>query len=248
MDRRDGQHRGWPQGAGQQREIWPNRWAAGLALAQQLTAWRNRAADTTVIGLPRGGIAVGAAVAQQLNLPLASWSVRKLALPQQPEYALGAIAAGGAVVWNTAALRQVAMAPQSKQQLIDAESPELSRRQQRFGDPPGSALRGRQLIVVDDGIATGMTVLAALDSLHQLAPAALVLAVPVLDRELVASLEARVDSLVAVQVVDGLQAVGAYYDDFGQLSDDDVLALLQAAQRSRQNKHHQRQCAGDAVL
>jgi len=102
--------------------------------------------------------------------------------------------------------------------------------------------------VVDDGIATGMTVLAALDSLRQLAPAALVLAVPVLDRELVASLEARVDSLIAVQVVDGLQSVGAYYDDFGQLSDDDVLALLQSAQRSCQKKHHQRQCAGDAVL
>lgn len=225
MDRR-----GWQQPDWQARQIWPNRWAAGLALAQRLSARRDRAAGTTVIGLPRGGIAVGAAVAQQLNLPLASWSVRKLALPHKPEYALGAIAAGGAVVWNPAALRQTAISPQIKQQLIDSESQELSRRQHLFGDPPGSALQGRHLIVVDDGIATGMTVLAALHSLQQLAPAELVLAVPVLDRELVSSLEDLVDSLVAVQVVDGLQAVGAYYDDFSQLSDNDVLALLQQSQ------------------
>lgn len=220
----------------QERRSWPNRWAAGVELAQQLLSWRQHAADTTVIGLPRGGIAVAAAVARELHLPLASWSVRKLSLPEQPEYAVGAIAAGGAVVWNPVALRQSGLSSAGQQQLIDAESRELRRRQQRYGDPPAPALRGRHLIVVDDGIATGMTVMAVLQSLRQLSPAALVLAVPVLDRALVPVLQPQVESLVAAQVVEGLQAVGLYYDDFGQLTDGDVLALLEAAKANLQTR------------
>ncbi|MEB3235037.1 MAG: phosphoribosyltransferase family protein [Cyanobacteriota bacterium] len=217
----------------QHQQIWPDRWAAGLELAQRLEPWRGRSGETVVLGLPRGGIAVAAAVAQTLALPLGSWAVRKLALPSHPEYAIGAIAAGGVVIWNPAAMGLLGANGGRRQQLINAESPELSRRQQRFGDPPAAALRGRHLIVIDDGIATGMTVLAALQSLRQLAPAELVLAVPVLDRRLMTSLQARSDSLVALRIVEGLQAVGAYYDNFEQLSDREVLELLAQANRPR---------------
>lgn len=213
--------------------IWPDRWTAGRDLATKLEPWRDRSADTTVIGLPRGGIAVAAAVARELQLPLASWAVRKLALPTRSEYAIGAIAAGDAVVWNQAALQRAGVSSATQQALLETESHELRRRQQCFGDPPGSTLRGRRLIVVDDGIATGMTVLAALQSLRKLGPRELVLAVPVLDRQLLPVLDAQVDALVAAQVVDGLMAVGAYYTDFAQLSDTDVLALLHDTKGSR---------------
>lgn len=216
----------------QTHQRWSNRRAAGLALAQRLSRWRDRANDTTVIGLPRGGIAVAAAVAEELGLPCASWAVRKLALPSQPEYAVGAIAAGDVVVWNPAALISRDLGSSDRQQLIERERGELLRRQQRFGDPPATALHGRHLIVVDDGIATGMTVLAALQSLRQLCPAELVLAVPVLDREVLPLLTPLVDVLVAAEIVTGLDAVGSYYQDFSQLGDAEVLTLLERNQLS----------------
>ena len=210
-----------------QQPLWRDRRAAGLALASQLSRWRGRGCDTTVIGLPRGGIAVAAAVAHELQLPLASWAVRKLTLPGQPEYAIGAIAAGDAVVWNSSALRQFGLSPERQQACIAAVRPELQRRQRLYGDPPAEQLRGRQLLVVDDGIATGMTAQAALQSLRQVEPRTLVLAVPVVDRAVAARLATLVDAWIAVAVVDDLQAVGAYYEDFSQLSDAAVLALLQ---------------------
>ncbi|MEB3172801.1 MAG: phosphoribosyltransferase family protein [Cyanobacteriota bacterium] len=210
----------------QHQPFWSDRTAAGVALARLLEAWRGRHDDTTLIGLPRGGIAVAAAAAQELQLPLASWAVRKLVVPSQSEYAIGALAAGDTVVWNTAALRQFGLSPERQQQCIAAERPELMRRQRLYGDPPAASLRGRQLIVIDDGIATGMTVQAALQALQHTEPQALVLAVPVLDRQVVQTLQPLVDQLITIEVVDDLQAVGAYYDDFSQLTDDAVLALL----------------------
>lgn len=213
----------------QHEPLWSNRTVAGLALAQQLQAWRGRSTDTTVIGLPRGGIAVAAAAAMQLQLPLASWAVRKLTLPSQSEYAIGAIAAGPAVAWNTSALRQFGLTQQRLQACIAGESAELLRRQQLYGDPPMADLKGRNLLVVDDGIATGMTAEAAVLSLRQVQPAALVLAVPVLDRQVAIKLRPLVDQLIAVAEVDDLQAVGAYYETFEQLSDATVLSLLEQA-------------------
>ncbi len=208
--------------------LWKDRRAAGLQLAERLRPWAHQAQTTTVIGLPRGGVAVAAAVAEQLQLPLASWSVRKLALPSAPEYALGALAAPDVVVWNPRAWGATRLNAAQQQALVDAARPELERRRQRFGDPDPAALRGRHLIVVDDGIATGMTVRAALQALRHCDPAELVLAVPVLDQRLVDSLSPLVDALVAVAIVSGLRAVGDYYDDFSQVSDPMVEQLLQA--------------------
>lgn len=206
--------------------LWANRHAAGLELATLLQRWADQPQSTTVIGLPRGGVAVAAAVAQTLHLPLGSWAVRKLATPLQPEYAIGALAAGGVVVWNREALAAHRISPHEQQQLVAAASTEVERRQQRYGQLNPNHLRGRRLIVVDDGIATGMTVRAALQALRQRFPAELVLAVPVLDRRLVEELKPLVDALVAVVAVDNLRAVGAFYADFGQLSDDEVITLL----------------------
>lgn len=216
--------------------LWPDRWAAGLELAQSLQAWAGQAETTTVIGLPRGGVVVAAAVAERLRLPLASWAVRKLARANEPEYAVGALAPGNVVVWNPAALAAGTLTPLEQQQLVAAATPELKRRSIRFGDPEGQTLQGRRLLVVDDGIATGMTVRAALQSLRQWEPKELVLAVPVLDQSLVNQLRPLVDALVAVVAVDHLRAVGVFYDHFEQLRDEDVIALLQRA-RETSSRH-----------
>lgn len=213
--------------------LWPSRWAAGLDLAERLQPWAGQAANTSVIALPRGGVAVAAAVAQRLQLPLGCWAVRKLAAAQAPEYALGALAAGGVVVWNQAAIAAGRIGEAQQQHLVAAATAEVERRQRLFGRIAASRLQGRQLIVVDDGIATGMTVQAALLALRRCQPAALVLAVPVLDRRLVPELSPLVEQLVCLAAVENLRAVGLFYDDFQQLSDDDVSALLETAQGER---------------
>ncbi len=209
--------------------LWANRRAAGLELATLLQRWADQAQSTTVIGLPRGGVAVAAAVAEQLHLPLGCWAVRKLSRPLAPEYAVGALAAGGVVVWNPTAISRGNISQREQQQLINAATAEVERRQQRFGQSDARTLQGRRLLVVDDGIATGMTVRAALQALRQCQPSELVLAVPVLDRQLVSELQPLVDAVIAVVAVDNLMAVGTFYDDFRQLSDTDVVNLLAEA-------------------
>lgn len=169
---------------------------------------------------------MAAAMASCLELPLASWSVRKVADPLWPELAIGAVAGGDVVVWRNGegAIRRATNA--TMHGWLRAQQQALRRRQQLFGDPTAEQLRGRHLIVVDDGIATGMTVKAALLSLRHLEPASLALAVPVVDRDVAAELSLLVDRFVALAVVDDLQAVGLWYEHFEQLQDEQVLALL----------------------
>jgi predicted phosphoribosyltransferase len=186
-----------------------------------------------VIGLPRGGVAVAAEVAEQLHLPLASWAVRKLAHPAAPEVAVGAIAPGGVLIWDEPYLRQLHLDPLLRRQLVAQQDDELRRRQRLFGDPPPASLRGRPLLVVDDGVATGLTVRAALESLRQAKPAQLVLAVPVIDQLVAARLRPLVDELVALAEVAGLMAVGAWYERFEQLDDAQVKALMAAGKRDQ---------------
>ncbi len=207
--------------------LWTDRHQAGLALAEAFADRRGHGGDTTLVALPRGGVAVAAAMASPLGLPLVTWSVRKIADPRWPELAIGAVAAGGLVVWrNGAGGRQRATTAPEHGWRRDQEL-ELERRQRLFGDPPGDQLRGRHLIVVDDGIATGMTVKAALLSLRRVGPASLALAVPVVDREVAGELGRLVERMQALAVVSDLQAVGLWYAQFEQLSDCQVLALLQ---------------------
>jgi len=205
--------------------LWQNRREAGLALAERLQAWRDQP-GALVIGLPRGGVAVAAALAGALHLPLAPWAVRKLGHPADPEVAIGAIAPGGVVLWDQASLRQLGLSPQQQARLVADQRRELERRQRLFGDPEPVALRDRPLLVVDDGVATGLTVRAALASLRQCQPRQLVLAVPVIDETVAQQLESAVDGLVALARVRGLRSVGAWYGHFGQLEDARVLALL----------------------
>ncbi|MFY8150310.1 MAG: phosphoribosyltransferase [Prochlorococcaceae cyanobacterium] len=201
--------------------LWRDRHQAGRELAQRFQD-PPAAPGTVLLALPRGGVPVAAAMAAHLQLPLATWSVRKVADPAFPEVAVGAVAAGGVVVWRQGA-------EEGRRAWLQEQERELARRRQVFGDPEPGLLRGRPLIVVDDGIATGMTVQAALRSLRRLAPASLALAVPVVDRAVALRLSRQVERFEALAVVDDLVAVGLWFERFEQLSDAEVLELLAAA-------------------
>ncbi len=184
------------------------------------------------MALPRGGVSVAAALAETLELPLTTWAVRKLAHPAAPEFAIGAMAPLEVVLWDEAAVRACGLTQDQQDQLLEQQRRELRRRQSCFGDPSPEQLQGRHLLVVDDGIATGFTVRAALESLRRCRPASLRLAVPVVDRRVVPLLEPLVEELVALAVVDHLRAVGEWFAHFEQLSDQQVLALLAQHGRS----------------
>lgn len=208
------------------RSRFADRREAGEQLTVALQAWSGCGANSSVIALPRGGVVVGAAVAQGLSLPLRTWAVRKLADPREPEVAIGAIAPGGVALWNESAGGMEQLTPHVREQLLAAQEQELRRRRRLYGDPAAEELRGRHLIVVDDGIATGWTARAALLSLRQLNPASLVLAAPVCERTLKPELETLVEQLVVLRWVHRLQAVGQWYGHFEPVEDEQVLALL----------------------
>lgn len=206
--------------------LWSSRAAAGRELAERLSHLRGRS-DLILVALPRGGVAVAAAMAEHLEAPMVTWAVRKLVHPSNPEYAIGAIAPGGITLWDERHEHDRFLSqPSLREQLVHGQEIELERRRRIFNDPPATFLRGRHLLVVDDGIATGMTVKAALASLRKVGPALLTLAVPVVDRRLVDELNRLVDELEPLAIVDHLRSVGEWYREFPQLDDEEVLRLL----------------------
>ena len=213
--------------------LWSHRQEAGEALARCFQHWDKPAAQTLLLALPRGGVAVAAAMAASLGWPMATWSVRKVADPTWPELAIGAIAASGVGVWRDGGVDSAPLREQRARShgWLQREETELARRQALFGDPEPESLQRRHLVVVDDGIATGMTVRAALLSLRRCQPASLTLAVPVVDREVVGELRQLVDRLEVLAVVDDLRAVGLWYGEFAQMGDQEVLALLRQDHR-----------------
>jgi putative phosphoribosyl transferase len=208
--------------------LWDDRHQAGVALADELGDLRP---GTVLLALPRGGVAVAAAMAAQLALPLATWCVRKVANPANPELAIGAVAPGGVTVWRNGGEASSHEAAARRGGWLQVQCQELERRRQLFGDPDPASLRGRPLVVVDDGVATGMTLRAALISLRPLGPASLQLAVPVADRQVLSTLAPLVERCTVLAAVSQLEAVGSWYRRFEQLCDAEVLALLAAARR-----------------
>jgi putative phosphoribosyl transferase len=212
--------------------LWRDRSEAGAILATHFappSGWNP--SRPLLLALPRGGVPVAAAMARHLGYPLATWSVRKVADPAWPELAIGAIAAGGVVVWRDGG--EISGREREHQARrhgwLQQEEQELARRQALFGDPAPGELRDRHIVVVDDGIATGMTVRAALLSLRLLGPASLTLAVPVVDREVAGELQPLVNRLETLAEVEDLRAVGLWYEEFPQLRDEEVLNLLRSS-------------------
>lgn len=212
--------------------LWPDRHQAGVALAARLMSWQG-VPRALVVGLPRGGVVVAAAVAETLQLPLATWAVRKLAHPAEPEVAVGAVAPGDVLLWDEPDLPRLHLDGALRRRIVATQAQELRRRQRLYGDPAPAELRGRPLLVVDDGVATGLTVRAALASLRRCDPARLVLAVPVIDRQVADRLRPLVDDLVTLAAVERLTAVGAWFGRFDPVEDREVLALLGRGIRRR---------------
>lgn len=202
---------------------------AGRVLAEQLEHYRGQQ-DLLVLALPRGGVAVGFEVAHALQAPMDVFVVRKLGLPGQEEYAMGAIASGGVRVMNP--LPGLTVSPEAIARVVAREQEELTRRELLYrGDGPAVAARGRTVIVVDDGLATGSTMRAAVLSIRQQHPARLVVAVPVGAPETCAMLSQDADEVVCAAMPTPFRAVGLWYRDFPQASDDEVHQLLEEARR-----------------
>jgi predicted phosphoribosyltransferase len=199
---------------------------AGRLLAAKLTAYAKRP-DVLVLALPRGGVPVAYEVARALGAPLDVFIVRKLGVPGHEELAMGAVATGGVRVLN----QQVVRALHIPDYVIDAvsvwEEQELARRDRVYrGDRPFPDLRGRTVILVDDGLATGATMQAAVKALRQQQPARIVVAVPTASRETCDEMWAEADEVICAITPEPFYAVGFWYEDFSQTTDEEVRELL----------------------
>jgi putative phosphoribosyl transferase len=211
----------------------PNRTEAGRQLAERLDKYAGRE-DVIVLGLPRGGVPVAYEVAKHLRTPLDVFIVRKLGVPGFEELAAGAIASGGVRVLNEDVMRAIPHADEVIEAATARETAELKRREQiyREGRPPPE-LRDRIVVLVDDGLATGATMRAAVKALRQRGVAKIVVAVPVGPPDTCRELEEEADETICLSMPEFFQAVGQYYEDFSQTSDEDVRELLARGAQER---------------
>jgi predicted phosphoribosyltransferase len=199
---------------------------AGKALAEHLRKYAGRP-DVIVLALPRGGVPVAYEVAKALGAPLDVFIVRKLGVPGHEEYAMGAVASGGVRVLNEDVVRGLGLSDAAIDRVIARELAELNRREQLYrGERPEPDLKGRTVILVDDGLATGSTMKAAVKALEARGPARIVVAVPIAARDTCEALAREVDEVVCAVTPEPFHAVGLWYDDFRQTSDEEVHHLL----------------------
>lgn len=210
-------------------ELFLDRVDAGRQLATALRQYTDNP-NTIVLGLPRGGVPVAYEVALRLDLPLDIFLVRKLGVPGQAELAMGAVASGGILVENDDVIRALGIPHQVVEDAAALEFREIERRLAEYrGDVPGPELHGKTVIVVDDGLATGSTMLAAIGALRRQSVAQIVCAVPVGAERTCHRLGRLVDEMVCLSTPEDFLAVGEWYQDFGQTTDAEVRQLLQRA-------------------
>lgn len=202
---------------------------AGCALAERLSCYAD-SPGTCVLGLPRGGVVVACEVAKRLHAPLDVVVVRKLALPGDPELAIGAIASGGVHAMNTNILNRTMLSETQVNALAELEFEELGRREGLYrGERPPLDLYDKCVILIDDGLATGATMRAAIQSVHRHEPSRIVIAVPVGSIDVVSAFRQRVDDVVCLATPQPFYAVGVWYEEFPQVSDHEVRAILREA-------------------
>jgi putative phosphoribosyl transferase len=204
-----------------------NRSDAGRKLAARLLKYKDQ--NPVVLALPRGGVPVGAEVAAALDAPLDLVLVRKIGVPWQPELAMGAIVDGGSpiIVRNEDVIRLAGVDESAFQAVCDREFAEIERRRRLYvGDRTQLDVKGRYAIVIDDGIATGATTRAALQAIRSHQPKKLILAVPVGPPDTIAAMEEEADEVLCLEIHGDFGAIGYYYDDFRQTTDEEVIDAL----------------------
>jgi putative phosphoribosyl transferase len=210
--------------------LFKDRAEAGRMLAERLRRDANPGADTVVLALPRGGVPVAFEVAAALGADLDVLPVRKIGVPSQPELAMGAIASGGALHVDHDTIGAAHVTPERFDEVLARERVELARRETTYrGDRPPAQVHGRTVVLVDDGIATGATMKAAVLALRARSPARIIAALPVAPHGAEAEFAGIVDAFVCVAQPTPFLSVGQHYEDFGETTDDDVRALLQRA-------------------
>jgi putative phosphoribosyl transferase len=206
-----------------------NRTQAGELLATKLTAYTKRP-DVLVLGLPRGGVPVAFEVAKTLNVPLDILLVRKLGVPTQPELAMGAIATGGVLVLNDDVVKWLGISRAEIETVAQREMQELERRDRLYrGNRPMPHVKNCTVILVDDGIATGSTLRAAIAALRQQQPQQIIVAVPIAATAICQQLRTEADDVVCAIEAEQLSAISLWYEEFTQTSDEEVRALLAEA-------------------
>lgn len=202
---------------------------AGRLLAEKLSTYANRP-DVIVLALPRGGVPVAYEVARSLNVPLDVFPVRKLGVPGHEELAMGAIAPGGLRILNQEVVRALGIPEYAIDSVAAKEQQELTRRERLYrGDRPALNVRGKTVILVDDGLATGATMLAAIKALRQQQAGRIVVAVPIASPETCDQMRQHVDDIVCAVTPEPFYAVGLWYENFSQTSDEEVRDLLSRA-------------------
>jgi putative phosphoribosyl transferase len=201
---------------------------AGRLLGQALAKYANRP-DVIVLALPRGGVPVGFEAAQAINASLDIMLVRKLGTPGHEELAMGAIASGGITVFNAELVSRLHIGPELMEAAIKREQQELERREQAYrGNHPLPVVENRHVILVDDGLATGASMRAAVAALRQRNPASVIVAIPVAPPDTVAMLKEEADEVICLAMPEPFSAVGRWYRDFSQTTDEDVKSLLES--------------------
>jgi putative phosphoribosyl transferase len=216
--------------------VFQDRAEAGRVLADRLTKYAG-SPDVVVLALPRGGVPVGFQVARSLGAPLDVLSVRKLGVPGREELAMGAIASDGTQVINQTVVGELGISEDTLQAVAAAEHQELERRERTYrGQRPRPELTGKVVLVVDDGLATGATMWAAVAAIRRPRPARVVVAVPVAAASTCQALEQAADEVICATTPALFVAVGQAYRDFGQTTDEEVCALLDAARATDEDQ------------
>jgi putative phosphoribosyl transferase len=212
------------------RPTFPDRSDAGRRLGAVVAGHLGPVERPLVLALPRGGVPVGYEVARSIGADLDVVVARKLGAPHQPELAVGAVSEGGPAIFNTGLLRRLRLGERQVAAMVNRERAEVARRVRRYrGDRPPPEVSGRTVIIVDDGLATGATARAALAAVHARGPGRLIFAAPVCANDSAAALRGYADAVLCLVAPKDLYAVGFWYDDFAQLTDDEVVGWLARA-------------------